>query len=162
MAVLRSIPLAYLGDRFGARGAKQVCDELQLMHHVAPRKERLPKQDLREDAADGPDVDGGSILGKEGAAELGSTVPGDEAAQQETARFRFTTVLPLEQSSALALFLPNPTKLLRGPLPSGQVDPETSRTATWGPLRLHRMRQARLLTSGWRRSPSRRPLWACR
>lgn len=46
----------HLGDDLGGGRAQQVGDELQLVHHVAAGEQRLAQQDLREDAADGPDV----------------------------------------------------------------------------------------------------------
>lgn len=45
------------------------------MDNILSRKERLSGEELGEDAPNAPDVDGGSVLGEEGATELRSTVP---------------------------------------------------------------------------------------
>ena len=55
--------------------AKQVCDQLQLVHHIPAWEQRLPQQDLSKDAAYAPDVNGRAVLGKEGAAQLGGAIP---------------------------------------------------------------------------------------
>ena len=48
----------HLADHLLAWRAQQVRDELQLVHHVTAREQRLAQQHLRKDAADAPDVNG--------------------------------------------------------------------------------------------------------
>mmetsp|Transcript_10292 Transcript_10292/g.30981 ORF Transcript_10292/g.30981 Transcript_10292/m.30981 type:complete len:313 (+) Transcript_10292:2326-3264(+) len=67
--------VADLVDDFFGGGTEQVGDELQLVHHVAAREQRLPQQHLREDAPDRPDVNRGAVLCEETAAQLRCPVP---------------------------------------------------------------------------------------
>ena len=66
---------AYLGHDLRGGGAQQICDELQLVHHVPPREQGLAKQNLSKDAAYAPDVNGWRVLGKERATQLRRSVP---------------------------------------------------------------------------------------
>mmetsp|Transcript_13085 Transcript_13085/g.41375 ORF Transcript_13085/g.41375 Transcript_13085/m.41375 type:complete len:353 (-) Transcript_13085:435-1493(-) len=70
-----SLLIAHLGDDCGGRRPDEVSDELELVDHVAAWEEGLPLEELREDASDGPDVNGGGVLGKERTAELRGAVP---------------------------------------------------------------------------------------
>eukprot|EP00201_Polytomella_parva_P024627 CAMPEP_0175045920 /NCGR_PEP_ID=MMETSP0052_2-20121109/4731_1 /TAXON_ID=51329 ORGANISM="Polytomella parva, Strain SAG 63-3" /NCGR_SAMPLE_ID=MMETSP0052_2 /ASSEMBLY_ACC=CAM_ASM_000194 /LENGTH=115 /DNA_ID=CAMNT_0016309585 /DNA_START=565 /DNA_END=912 /DNA_ORIENTATION=+ len=45
------------------------------MDHIAAGKEGLPQKNLGEDAPDRPNIDGRGVLGVEGPAELGGSVP---------------------------------------------------------------------------------------
>jgi hypothetical protein len=69
-----SAELHLIDDLQGGR-AQQVGDELQLVHHIATREQRLAQQHLRKDAANRPDVDCWAVLCKERAAQLRRTVP---------------------------------------------------------------------------------------
>lgn len=56
------------------RGPDDLGDEPHLVHVVSPREERRPVDELHEDAADGPDVDGGGVVGGV-EQQLGRPVP---------------------------------------------------------------------------------------
>ena len=47
---------AYLGHDLRGGGAQQICDKLQLVHHIPPGEQGLAKQNLSKDAAYAPDV----------------------------------------------------------------------------------------------------------
>ena len=66
---------AYLSHNLWGRGAEQVCDQLQLMHHIPAREQRLSQQDFSKDAANAPDVNCRRVLGKEGSTQLRCSVP---------------------------------------------------------------------------------------
>ena len=66
---------SHLGNNLRRGCAQEVCDELQLVDHIPAGKQGLAQQDLSKDAAYAPDVDGWRVLGKEGSAQLGSSVP---------------------------------------------------------------------------------------
>eukprot|EP00955_Chlamydomonas_euryale_P068891 360262-Chlamydomonas_euryale.AAC.9 len=64
-----------LEQHVGRRRAQQVGDELQLVHDVLAREERLAEQHLGKDTPDAPDVDRRGVLGVERPAQLWRPVP---------------------------------------------------------------------------------------
>lgn len=65
----------HLHDDFCRGCAQEICNELQLVHHIPAWKQWLAQQHLRKDAANAPHVDSRRVLCKERATELRGAVP---------------------------------------------------------------------------------------
>ena len=75
LEVVAGFVRAHFVDLFARRLAEEVGDQIKLMVHIVAGEQGLAPHQLREDAADRPDVDRGGVLGVVRADELRRAVP---------------------------------------------------------------------------------------